>query len=410
MTTAFVAATLAAAPGGAGAAGATQPAGEDYVVTMGAVDPALGPEAVADPEAPTEASRTDRFEFLAFYPDELRIHRGDTVRFRRDGFHTVEFARSEDEVHRFLRRDELVGVTATQSSVPSDPSCVGADDKPSAPIAQPCVISGTNPTFQSGWRSARLTFDLPPGTYQYFCQIHDGMAGTIQIVDDDEDIPTPAEIEADRVETVHADTIDGAAVIEAGQTPKVEVVGENRVWTVKVGDFTADGRVAVLRFLPSSLTIEPDDEVVFEVPDSPSGHEIHTASFPADAYPLGFLTYLHPTCDPDELDGGAPNVPLQWQALIVGCPAPATLEFQVQPWAWQLPARAPGDVVATPVTVHDSGFMVPPGTPCRSACDPWTGQRRPSSSRAGFPGAGTFAYVCNVHPEWGMTGSVTVEG
>lgn len=404
---------LAAAPADVGASAAGAP-GDDYVVTMGAVDPALGPDQAADPD-PTgnmAGTRTDRFEYLAFYPENLRIHRGDTVFFRRDGFHTVEFAPSVEEIHPFFRRDELEGITAIQGFTPSDPTCVSAAGaRPADPIGESCVLSESAHTFWSGDRSARLTFDLPPGVYEYHCQIHLGMTGAITIVDPagrGGKVPSPAEVDVERAAALEADTASAAAVIDAGQTPKVEVVDGVRVWTVRAGDYSPNGHVAVLRFLPSTLTVEPGDEVKFEVPASARATELHTTSFPASGYPLGFLTYLNPTCDPDEPDGGLPNVPLQFEALVLGCPAPSTFELQVQPWGWRDPLRAPGDVVATEVTVHDSGFLVSPDQPCMVACDPWTEERWPSSSRAIFPAVGTFAYVCNVHPEWQMNGSITV--
>src|SRR5687767_282147 len=61
----------------------------EHTVVMGAVDPGI---ADPTPRPPATAGRSDRFEYLAYYPDHLRVHRGDTVRFRRDGFHTVTFS------------------------------------------------------------------------------------------------------------------------------------------------------------------------------------------------------------------------------------------------------------------------------------------------------------------------------
>lgn len=376
----------------------------DYIVTMGAVDPEVAPNA----NPPGGEGRLDRFEYMAYYPDRLQLHRGATVHFQRVGWHSVALAPDEAAVPRHLRRDEVDGVSALDGETPTDPSCTtDQSTAPAVPIATACTFDDPGQVLNSGWGSMRVTIDVPPGTYDYWCTIHDGMRGAVVVLPDSEPVPTPAEATALGAAQLAADTSNGEAMLAAGQTPVVEPVGDHRRFHVKAGDFTADGRVAALRFLPSTLEIDAEDEVVFVTPDSPV-FEIHTASFPADAYPFGFLTYLHPNCDRDGRSAGAPGVPLQYEALLVGCPPGTDLEIAYQPWAWQQPVRAPADAVATPATVHDSGLLAPGNAPCRSACDPWTGQRFANRSSASFPAAGTFAYICNVHPEWGMSGSITV--
>lgn len=390
--TAIAAAALIAAPAPAAAA-PTQ-----HLVTMGAVDPAVAP----NPNPPEGPGRTDRFEYLAYYPERLEVHRGDTIYFRRDGFHTVSFAPDLATAPRWLRRDELKGTSAAEGGRATHPSCT------TGPTAPPCVISDPGMVFSSGAGPARVTIDLPEGSYAYYCQIHAAMTGTVAVVPDHEPIASPGEVETARRAQVQADTANGEAVLAAGQTPKVEPVGDRLRWTVKVGDVTADGRVAVLRFLPTNLRIGPGDDVVFTVPDRSS--EIHTASFPADAFPLGFLTYLNPACDPDQIDSGLPGVAFSYQALLLGCPAGSTFEMQFHEWAWKQPLTAPGGIISTAATVHDTGIMTPADVPCHSACDPWTGQRFPSSAQTTFPVPGTFSYICNVHNPWGMDGAVVVGG
>lgn len=381
----------------------------EHTVTMGAVDPGL---ADPTPRPPATPGRLDRFEYLAYYPDVLQLHRGDTVRFRRDGFHTATFSPPGENRSGWLRRDEVEPISAVNGMAPSQPLCGGPDQ-------EPCMLASAESFLSSGWVDMRVTVDLEPGTYDYYCELHPGMSGQLQVVPDDEPVASPAEVEAQRQAQVARDTAAGEALMAAGQTPEFEVVGDHVRWTVKAGDTTADGRVSVLRFLPGNLEVAPGDEVDIAVPpaaDARPGVEIaaepHTVTFPNDpsAQAAGFLRYLNPACDPDAAGSGLPGLPGAYPAAVAGCPAGTTLEMLLQPWAWRAPLRAPDDAVVSPATVHDSGVLARAGAACRTACDPWTGERFPSSSRAVFPAEGTFGYVCLMHPEWGMAGSVTVTG
>ena len=379
-----------------------------HTVVMGAVDPSV-PDTT--PRPPASAGRTDRFEYLAYYPDHLQVHRGDTVHFRRDGFHTVTFSPSDQPRAGWLRRDEIEGVTGMYGNL-ADPTCGHDASVPD------CVLSGGEQVVSSGWDDLRLKIDAPEGSYTYYCLLHPGMEGELQVVGDGEPIPTPAEVDALRQQQVATDTENGAALIAASQTPKVEAVGDHLRWTIKAGDVTSDDRVAVLRYLPSNLSVAPGDEVVVEVPEvgSPaagraeSAAELHTATFPRDAVgdTFGMARYINPSCDADDPAAGAPGLPGVYPAFVMGCPPGTTLEFLFHPHAWSTPTRAPGDSVTTQLTVHDSGLLAGEGTACRTACDAWTAEPFATRSSAVFPNAGTFSFVCLVHPEWGMSGAVRV--
>ena len=386
----------------------TAAAGSAHTVVMGAVDPAI---ADPTPRAPATAGRTDRFEYLSYYPSQLRVHRGDTVHFRRDGFHTVTFTPEDGPRRGWLRQDELNDVPAMHGNLPNSDCGYSA----SAPA---CVLSEDNRTVNSGWNDLWLKVDVEEGSYEYSCLLHAGMEGELVVVGDDEILPTAAEVEDARRAQVAEDTEAGAALFAASQSPKVEAVDDHLRWTVKVGDITSDQRVAVLRYMPANLEVAPGDEVVFEVPAAgePSegtaepGSEIHTATFARDAVAnnFGMARYINPSCDPDDVEAGLPGVPALYPALFVGCAPGTTLEFLLHPHAWRTPTRAPNDAVLTQATVHDSGLMTGAGSPCRTSCDPWTGEPLPGQSTAVFPNEGTFSFVCLVHPEWEMAGAIRV--
>jgi len=387
-----------------------EPVGEaEHTVVMGAVDPAI---ADTTPRPPASAGRTDRFEYLAYYPDHLRVHRGDTVRFRRDGFHTVTFSPAGEPRRSWLRRDESAGVAAVEFRDPM----AGCGHDPGLPA---CVLSSASSVLSSGWDDLAVTVDLDVGTYEYYCTVHEGMQGAVEVVPAADPIASPAEVSTARAEQVAADTVTAAALLAANQKFPVEYVGDHLRWTVKAGDITADDRVAVLRYMPSNLTIAPADEVVFVVPgvgQRPAGRdedgtEIHTATFPHDPVlaQFGLVRYLNPACDPDDPRAGASGVPAQYPAVFAGCPPGTNFELLLHPTAWTSPTRAPDDTVLTPLTVHDTGLLGPDGDVCRTACDPWTQTGFPARSpNTTFPTEGNFPFVCLVHPEWGMAGSITV--
>lgn len=380
----------------------------EHTVVMGAVDPAI---ADTTPRPPASAGRTDRFEYLAYYPDHLRVHRGDTVHFRRDGFHTVTFSAPGEPRRSWLRRDEVEGTSAAANIEPPA-SCGSGVNVP------PCVLSPSSPAVNSGWGNLTVKVDLPEGTYEYHCTLHEGMQGAVEVVSDAEPVLTPDAVEKQRAEQIAIDTQAGAKVLADGQTPSAQPVGDHLRWTVKAGAVTSDHRVAVLRFLPSSLQVAPGDEVVFEVPKSPplspgqteAGTEIHTATFPNDPVvaPFGMLRYLLPACDGDGVSSGLPGAAGMYPALLIGCPPKTEMELLISPGAWSSPTRAPGNQVISAATVHDTGILAGDNVVCRTGCDPWTQQRLPRTGPVTvFPTAGTFSYVCLIHPEWGMAGSVS---
>ncbi|MBW3665689.1 MAG: hypothetical protein KY469_21555, partial [Actinobacteria bacterium] len=379
LMTLLLAAPHAAASSADAASGPAASYGADHLVVAGAVEPGWS----SPPTWLLGDSDTPRFEYLAYYPTELQIHRGDVVFFRSDGFHTVTFGPEGQPREGLLRRDEVEPLVALQHDFPSDPTCGTSAEAP------PCVLDDTDEFVNSGVNDLKLAVDLPEGAYTYYCTIHTGMQGTIEIVPDEEPIATPAEVEADRQADIEADTATAHDILAdppemrgPEQVPASDTSPAHRRWFVQAGEVSADQRVVVLQYFPSSLTIAPGDEVEIGVPavgEPVPGRvepvaEHHTVTFEPravhDNVP-GLVHYLNPMCDPDDPEHGLPGVPL-FPALVLGCPDGLTLELGLQPWAYQDPLRAPGNAVATEATLHDSGVLVPPDNPCRTGCDPWT--------------------------------------
>lgn len=395
--------------------------GADHLVVAGA----------ADPEAVDGAGR---FEYLAYYPDVLRVHRGDVVQFRLDQFHTVTFS-DPTAPRRGLYRTDETGLVQTDGALPSHDECGTAAELP------PCVYDDPAEYVNSGWNlgsdtaltgTLRMQFDVPEGVYTYYCTVHAGMQGSVAVVPDDEPVPTPDEVLADRYARIAADTAAGEALLaDPPPTRAPDLVDGRRRHHVQVGATTADQRVAALRYFPSVLAIEAGDLVEFTVPaaGAPVGGRIeaafegHTVAFEPDAVrdhtveralerdPISpFIRYLLGMCDPDDVDGGAPGY-VQPASFLVGCPDSShTIEIAWQPSAFRRPNGIAWDDVP-PGTYYDSGLMGPADTPCRLNCDPYADEPRSMITdrvTARFPAAGEFGYRCFLHGA--MDGNITVRG
>ena len=364
-----------------------------------------------DPGSPALPAPQDRFEYQAFYPDTLRVRRGDVVRFDYRGEHSVTFYPGGVRRDSLFVPDEVEGDVRFEGTVPSRTDCafgVGAGGLP------PCVLSSADQFLNAGTSIgdpdyvARVQVDVPPEIYPFFCVLDPGMRGEIEVVGDDEEIPTPDEVEAQRQAQILSDTAAAEAVIAAYERPTPEIVDGHARWQVQVGGSTADGRVAILSYLPSDLQIAPGDEVEFVVPGTPEHFvEEHSVSFLPEA--VRQVTpghYFESRCDLDGRDTGAPGVGVSVATVVTGCPA-GELELLWLPQAYEQPLRSPGDIVAGASPVHDSGVMLSGGG-CRDNCDPWTGEPLPQRFDATFPAAGEFGYWCFLHDFRGMTGNISV--
>lgn len=387
--------------------------GADHLVTVGADDPG----------SPGSPSKIDRFEYFDYYPNKLEVHSGDVVRFAWGGAHTVTFYPGGERQDSLFVPDELPGDVRGEGFFPSRYDCAVGLDREHLP---PCVLDSTEEYFNSGVAVAnpdfasQVRFDLPPGTYSYFCAFHPGMRGRIKVVPDAKRIATPEEVEKQRQAQIAADTKAAEKVVERSKQPRRRVVDGVTRWQVQIGARTPDGRVEILSYLPANLTVAPDEEVEFVMPKVKGGVEWHTATFLRNE--VGVAVEYTPLsidirCDADGKDTGAPGVTGALATLVTagefGIPENGCVLGEIEavygPTAYERPLRSPGDVVRGPEPVHDSGVLSNPTNKCADTCDPWTNEPLPDRFEAVFPEAGTFSYFCYIHDSRGMFGSITVE-
>ena len=277
------------------AAPADEPA--EHLVAVGADDPG----------SPRIPALQDRFEYHAYYPDTLRVQRGDIVNFDYRGEHSVTFHPGGVRRDSLLVPDELEGQVRLDGTFPSRDDCAFGVGNGAMP---PCVLSSPDQFLNAGASvadpnyAARIKVDVAPGNYPYFCVFHPGMRGEIEVVGQEEEIPTPDEVEAQRQAQILSDTAAAEAVVAAHETPTPKIVDGHARWQVQVGGSTSDGRVGILSYLPSDLEITPDDEVEFVLPEAPEEFvEGHSVSFLPDAVrEVTPAHYFEFRCDLDGTD------------------------------------------------------------------------------------------------------------
>jgi plastocyanin len=285
-------------------------------------------------------------EVLAFAPQSLQVHRGDTVTWVNNGFHNIHFANEPAEL---VVMGEVNGEPVPQlnpgiafPTIESGSVYQGGDANSGLPMP------GVSPIFS-------LVIDLEPGAYSFLCDIHPGMAGVINVVADDVAIASPAEVAMQA-----AGELGGAVGAGMGASMELEAqtFGDESIYSGQVNVGSANtGRVTVNQFFPFVTVIKAGESVTWN--NLEGGVEPHLVGWPPvrgqDVAPI-------------EVEGGPP-------ILAIG----PTLA----------PITPDGSSIA-PGQAFNSGLILP-------------GQ----SYTLTFTEPGVYPYTCNIHPA--MNGTVIVE-
>lgn len=385
-------------PGAPPAAVAVAADGPDHVVHAGAKDP-------------TDPLSISMFE--TYFPRQLRVHRGDWVRWEfpnqangAQAFHTVTFG--DPGSAPYARADEVEGALVFSERAFFTTGC-GRAGQPICEITSvnQFVSSGT-PIQHSAGVGRIQPFDavinLPEGNYNYFCTLHHPtMQGSVAVVADDVvlDNPDPSDFAG----AIAAAATQAKATFADEANPSLSIENGRRVWTVDAGTrTTGDIPVSTEAFLPGSLNVRPGDTVRWVM-----GGTAHAVTFPDATQGKGPPLHLTLNCEVDAPAAGAPGVPAIAIVGAVGlpwCPPGGTMEMAFSPLAAR-ESRAPDDAVV-PGAVHNSGIMIAAALPDRMRGRPaGSGQVFPSEFEATFPVPGTYTYRCMIHWEF-MGGSITV--
>jgi len=330
-------------------------------------DVSLGP-----PRANQKALQSTGSDVNDFFPHQVRIHVGDTVRFVPNGFHTVDLPG---------RRTRKLPVIT-----PGSAAIANVLDAANAPFwfnGQKQL--GFNPTLlksafgksrtYSGSKAVLSGFPLSQrpqpmrvrftktGTFRYFCDVHLGMTGIVRVVSSRSRVPTAAQ-DRRTVARQAARTLATAKTLAKTAAP-----GNN---TVDVGE-QARGNVSLFAFVPSTLSVPRGTTVTFRMR---ARSEIHTATTgPGDPekQPESYL---------GQIEAGLQGPGLDPRGVF--------------------PSEPPGALAALTPISHGNGFWNSGAMDLDS-----TTPTVPPANRVTFAGPGTYQVFCMIHPFMHATVTVT---
>jgi plastocyanin len=306
----------------------------------------------------------------AFFRKTITIHKGDSVRWKINGFHNVLFPQG--------------GTEAPGLIVPVPGSTVsGAVDAAGQPfwfngnpnlafnplVAAPSgggkfkpnrINNSGLPQGEDSPSRYKLKFDKT-GSFGYVCSVHAGMSGTVKVVKKSKSIPS-----------ARADKRAAAKAIQKRLNQvRVLVTGTNLSLnnsTIQAGNDLRSG-ATIYKYFPANLTVKSGTTVTLQM--SPSTTEVHTFTFgPIN----GKDAYV------DQLANNLIGATIDPRGFYVSDPPPAAGTL-------------------TPAS-HGNGFynsgLLAGGPPIPLA----------TKSEVTFGAPGTYNYLCLIHPF--MTGTVTV--
>lgn len=340
-----------------------------------------------------------------FFPRALAIHRGATIRFSIQGFHTATLLPAGQSAYAARRAAGLLvddtddttanlnGSTHTEinlgAAFPSPGGCGSS--------GSPCVFDGSS-MINSGAPLAgplptlNIKVTAPVGFYRFLCLIHPKMDGWLAVVPSGFHATSPTELAAAVAAQVRHDRAAGWAA-EAAANVTVSHLNTNgtRTWFMTAGTGSPDGFVAVNEMLPRRVAIHPGDRVVWR---SRSVNEPHTITFPED-----LNTDMQPLCENGTTDTPAtPTVIPPTGLQDFGCSGGPLDEVEFD-------GGNGVSHVTNAATVSDSGFIASAaeldgfGLASTAANARWA---------VSFSGATktTYTYVCQIHD--GMDGTIVV--
>ncbi len=239
-------------------------------------------------ELDAKSSVEEKLQFSAFFPGELRVSAGDSIKFKNrstEAPHTVTFGVLPDRSNQppiVLETGENPVVTdkchfedaPTTKSVKCENKRLPAFDgegywnsgflqaKPLPKSAGPKSVT------------LKLAKEIPPGSYTFVCILHPFMNGAMTVVDDAGDRSKPADVREgakDAVKQAREDADEFA-------TPELERTDDGVTATVGWGDRVT----SVNRYSPESIDVKSGEKVTWVVKNP---YEPHTVTFGGDFEP-----------------------------------------------------------------------------------------------------------------------------
>jgi plastocyanin len=308
---------------------------------------------------------------LAFLPNELWVHTGDSIRwaFSGDEIHTVTFLRSNQT--RPPNYSATFGNQVGCGSPVITPD--GSSFDGSACVNSGILVSGQQP---SGGSVQTYTVRFPAhGNFKFVCLVHADQTGVVHVLDPSETLPHDQDFydrEAERQRAAligEASRLLGRANSEDDRAQGSQVVaGIGAIVTTTGGGSQV---ASVMRFLRDTIIVQVGDTVEWTNLDPSIPHVVTFGDEPGDPRaPSAGLTL--------DADGA--------RHAFVGSLADSVNSGTLPP--------APQDRV---------GLVQSPLFPSTGL-----GGAGTTRFRVTFTSPGTFNYICGIHDELGMKGTVIV--
>src|ERR1700737_4817843 len=254
------------------------------------------------------------FEYTDFFTRSIKVHQGDTVDFLfAIPDHLIQVAANgaaprpqvplfpPDETTAVERNalgsggPKVVLGPAVFLNFGGAPTCGQA-------AAALCVFDGSGPSdpgFVGGSPDWFLQVNAPAGSYTYFCHLHPGMRGKLEVVANNVAVQSQGQI--DRQSAAQFRRAQREAVALYDEANQVDAQQENSgptAYTVNVGVTSRDRHIAIHDMLPSRLSLKPGDIVRYHW----QTNVIHTVEFaPVSPFGVDCETTYAPLNDPNVL-------------------------------------------------------------------------------------------------------------
>jgi plastocyanin len=308
----------------------------------------------------------------AFYRKTLKVHVGDKVKWKINGFHTVTIPAKGKEPPAFIGLDPAGGKTAGINDAAGNPFWFNGLPKltlqPDGALpaggksynGQKLVSSGA--PLENGAPKPYTVKFTKKGTYTYYCTIHPGQKAKVKVVGKGKKVPS------NKANAKAAKTEYAKVVKQLKKDGKFAGPPGNAVYA---GKDTIDS--TILAFFPTTKSVPVGTTVKFSM--SPKTTEAHTITFgPADYLQAAANGFVGP-------DPANPS----------GLPVVSSLAAY--------PSDPPPGAPANGAN-HGNGFVN------TGVIDGDSASPQPTSAQVTFSKAGTYNYICLIHPD--MKGSIVV--
>ena len=333
---------------------------------------------------------------MKFYAPPLKVHKGDSIRFKIRGFHTATLTPANVGVFEWLS-DNAGGVNKPWSLLSPDPddgkgnlkfnnAAIFPSQQNCGIGANPCDYSGAD-VVNSGAFLSRPNFvvevNADPGDFFWVvCLVHPRMKLKIEVVPDGEATTKQSAIDAYKDSAIKREVRRAKSLHnQLLSYDKTTRTGSGTVVHHAFAGYDGKG-FSLLGFYPKRAEIRKGQTVRWHF--GKLRYEDHTVTFPAEKALALAQNSGAPGCDPDGDNGAGPDNPPDTDQPPF-CNNPAELEFDI-------PARfanKQGDGRFKRFDFSNSGIE---GSGVHTGRAPYTLKFTRTAAKKGF------GYVCMIHP------------